>query len=208
MSAHYYKISSYCTVCDANVSTFLQNQFVQYCMCRLCQHIITKTVGTVLYVSLMSAHYYKISSYCTVCVANVSTFLQNQFVQYCMCRLCQHIITKTVRTVLYVSLSAHYYKISSYCTVCVAYVSSLLQNQFVLYCMCRWCQHIITKSVRTVLCVSLCVAHYYKISSYFTASVAMCSYLSLCVAHYYKISSYCTLCVAIVSTFLQNQFVQ
>jgi hypothetical protein len=137
--ANYYKISSYCTVCVAMWSTLLQNQFVHFCMCRYVKHIIKKSVRILLFVSLCEAHYYKISSYITLCVAMWSTLLQNQFVLYSMCRYVKHIITKSVQIVLHVLLCvAHYYKISSYVSVCVSMWSTLLQNQFVLYCMCRY----------------------------------------------------------------------
>jgi hypothetical protein len=91
----------------------------------------------------VSAHYYKIGSYCTVYLA-----------------MCSTSIKKSVRTVLYVSLYvAHYYKISSYSTVFVAMCSTLLQNHFVLYFTCRYVKHIITKSVRNLQYVSLREAH-------------------------------------------------
>jgi hypothetical protein len=83
-----------------------------------------------------------------------------------MCRYVKHIITKSVRILLYVSLcEAHYYKISSYFSVCVAMWSTLLQILFVIFCMCRYVKHIIKKSFRNLLYVLLCEAHYYKISS-------------------------------------------
>jgi hypothetical protein len=78
-----------------------------------------------------------------------------------MCRYLKHIITNSVRTLLYVSLSvAHYYKNSLYSTLCVAMCSTLLQNKFVLYRMGHYVKNIIKKSVRTLMYVSLYGAHY------------------------------------------------
>jgi hypothetical protein len=110
-----------------------------YIMCRYLKHIVTNSVRTVIYVSQCFTQYYIIISYCTACVAMCSTLLQNQYVLYSMCRYMSHIIKKSVRTLLYVSLSvAHYYKISSYCTLCDAMCSTELQNHLVQYCMCRY----------------------------------------------------------------------